>query len=802
MDDIRAKLDKVENEQYRSIPAQRLIEKLSLLKNKVEESKKRWFWELLQNASDYNETVNVKLIISDTRVSFSHDGNPFSFRDAFNLISPDSNKLDDEIHKDNIGKFGTGLVSTHILSSVLEIKGVCIDSDTGATYQFGVSLDRSCFTNKQALIEQITTANEELKRSLIPHKVECGFNASFSYTLGSPLPTVPAVQSSDIDLNYLYEALPYTLCFMPKVQSVVIEDNRGIASVKTFKISRDIVKNEVLTFIVETDSKTTTQQFVYLSHGEVSTTFRCEDNRILPFQKDLSRIFCGLPLVGTEDIGMPFLLNSLKFTPTTEREGVELQPSSNDVNRSLFLASTELYGMVLDYVANNQLKCAFNIARLRSKYNGNSISNQQFYSLYLTKYKQHILSHNIVVNTKNQFVSFSSIILPFADSKPDVELYNNCELLNKLALPIADDYLAWFEATDFTIFKEQKFTSENLAKQIEAKNDIYSIGVNKEDILSWLYGCAEYLKGKDRFIFSKYNLLPNQSGLLCSASSKLYADIELPIELKEVYDTLFASKKQKIGDKLLDKKFNGLELLNSEFTLEMLANEIDQELSQQYSQNQGNAHLLSSVLNNLYKWIDCAKVTKEKLASYFHWYYPKRATLIVDLLSENQREQALIIAQSGKMESLAALASSEISDEELKIIVANFKKLPSALALLSDVVNDTAYADSTGGDIGEEIVYRNLQQKYPRTQGYNVVWASRDRKEPCYDFEITLNGQIYCYCDAKTTKRGINNADSIPFYMRKSQWVFLKSLDGNTPYYIARVFSADNNRIEYLRISV
>ena len=34
MDDIRAKLDKVENEQYRSIPAQRLIEKLSLLKNK------------------------------------------------------------------------------------------------------------------------------------------------------------------------------------------------------------------------------------------------------------------------------------------------------------------------------------------------------------------------------------------------------------------------------------------------------------------------------------------------------------------------------------------------------------------------------------------------------------------------------------------------------------------------------------------------------------------------------------------------------------------------------------------------
>lgn len=128
MIDIKDKVDKEENEQLRSIPAQILIEKLSLLKNRVEESKRRWFWELLQNASDYNESVNVKLIISDTKVSFCHDGTPFSLRDALNLISPDSNKLDDDIHKDNIGKFGTGLVSTHILSSVLEIEGICVDS--------------------------------------------------------------------------------------------------------------------------------------------------------------------------------------------------------------------------------------------------------------------------------------------------------------------------------------------------------------------------------------------------------------------------------------------------------------------------------------------------------------------------------------------------------------------------------------------------------------------------------------------------------------------------------------------------
>lgn len=109
MSSIADKIDREENEQLRSIPAQRLIEKLSLLKNRISSAKKRWFWELLQNASDYNNTVNIRLVVSDECVTFYHDGAPFSLRDALNLISPDSNKQDDELHTDNIGKFGTGL---------------------------------------------------------------------------------------------------------------------------------------------------------------------------------------------------------------------------------------------------------------------------------------------------------------------------------------------------------------------------------------------------------------------------------------------------------------------------------------------------------------------------------------------------------------------------------------------------------------------------------------------------------------------------------------------------------------------
>ena len=794
---IKDKVDKEENEQLRSIPAQRLIEKLSLLKNRINFAKKRWFWELLQNASDYNESVNVKCVVSDNTVTFFHDGAPFSIRDVLNLISPDSNKQEDEVHKDNIGKFGTGLVSTHILSSLLNIEGLCVDDEENS-YIFSLSLDRSCYKDKQALIEQITQAKEHLKDSLRECPLSEGFNTSFSYPLGNTLPDLPLLTPHDIDLDYLYDTLPYTLCFMPKVRSVIIQDQRDGAKAGIYKIERTIETENEIAFSIDTDSVSSTKQFAFFQNGDVSSVFRIEDNRILAFPKELSRLFCGLPLIGTEDIGLPFLLNSLKFEPTTEREGVELEPSSNEVNRKLFSASIDLYGKILDYIEKNEIRDAFHLTHLSRKFNGTQISNQQFYNLFLAKYKQHILSHRIVINENNQFVSFASIRLPFKESKLDAKLYDNCKLLNSTYLPEAEDCQQWFDATDFTLFTEQKYTYEDFAKEIEVNTDVYSFGKTPAEIITWLLHCAEYFLECDRFIFSKRKLLPNQSGKLCNTN--IYVDISLPEELKSIYDALYDVKGNKIEDILLDKTFNQLSLLNQEYTLEMLAEAIDKELSSQYSTNQGSTSSISSSLNCLYNWINKSSLSKEKLAAYFHWYYPKRATLIVDMLTENQREQALVIAQSGKMESLATLASSELTDEELRLIVANIKKLPVALSILAEKIDDKEFADSKEGDLGEELVYKDLLMKYPRIKGFNVVWASRDRNEPCYDFEITKNGQPFCYCDAKTTRRGIANADSIPFFMRRSQWDFLQTLDDSLPYIIARVFMRDRGEIKYMRI--
>lgn len=67
------------------ISAKEVIDKLILIRNKPDIAKRRWFWELLQNAKDSvkpDEKVSVRLIVGEQNlqpyVEFQHNGNPFS----------------------------------------------------------------------------------------------------------------------------------------------------------------------------------------------------------------------------------------------------------------------------------------------------------------------------------------------------------------------------------------------------------------------------------------------------------------------------------------------------------------------------------------------------------------------------------------------------------------------------------------------------------------------------------------------------------------------------------------------------
>ena len=98
----------------------------------------RWVWELLQNARDASpdEGVSVWLIQEPHRVVFRHNGVPFAHKSIAHLIYHGSTKYDLS-DSSTIGQFGTGFLTTHLISKTVEVKGRTHDGR-----QFRFLLDR------------------------------------------------------------------------------------------------------------------------------------------------------------------------------------------------------------------------------------------------------------------------------------------------------------------------------------------------------------------------------------------------------------------------------------------------------------------------------------------------------------------------------------------------------------------------------------------------------------------------------------------------------------------------------------
>ncbi len=159
---IQNKLKDLKDQKSYSIPAKRIKEHLKPILSKSNELRKRWMWELLQNASDLGDEISAEFEFLDDRLIFRHNGQPFTLDEAFNLIMPDSTK-DDETTKSKsvIGQFGTGFISTHILSKKITVSGVVKDSEEDEYFDFSFDLDRSERKDKDFLIQSIKDSEEE-----------------------------------------------------------------------------------------------------------------------------------------------------------------------------------------------------------------------------------------------------------------------------------------------------------------------------------------------------------------------------------------------------------------------------------------------------------------------------------------------------------------------------------------------------------------------------------------------------------------------------------------------------------------
>jgi hypothetical protein len=167
----------LEQKSLNQIVATKIHKELSELRARVDASPtipKRWVWELIQNAKDVNIAGKVGVRIeadldgSDAHITFNHNGGAFSaenIRFLIEQVSSKSRAKDTTGRPTTTGKFGTGFLTTHLLSPYVLVTGVAKPQGL-LPKKFELYLDRSGTEMDEiiAAVEAAKTSIQELDR--------------------------------------------------------------------------------------------------------------------------------------------------------------------------------------------------------------------------------------------------------------------------------------------------------------------------------------------------------------------------------------------------------------------------------------------------------------------------------------------------------------------------------------------------------------------------------------------------------------------------------------------------------------
>lgn len=299
-------IEKVRAQAHDANVANKIIDSLKELQQSSDEkSRCRWVWELIQNAKDVansSGSVDVKISFNEQQriLQFAHNGKPFSMQNIVFLIEQVSTKDRDEKEetKKSTGKFGTGFLTTHLLSEIVTISGVLQDENSQFK-KFELDINRSEKT-REGIIGGNKKSFEQLQNSIDNGEMifdfnEDLFNTSFTYRINEN-----GLAVAKEGLDNLYDALPYVFMFVPEIRSVSVEEyawkfTRGKLCLTQ---NKDIKVQEIIVRENEEESGT---YIAAIQGANVAIAAEVEKHgnhvAVKEFTNQLSRIFCDFPLI-------------------------------------------------------------------------------------------------------------------------------------------------------------------------------------------------------------------------------------------------------------------------------------------------------------------------------------------------------------------------------------------------------------------------------------------------------------------------------------------------------------------------
>lgn len=520
-----------DNNSLRTGAANRILQLLQRQRyNNNEDSVKRWIWELCQNAKDVcNDSGKVKIRIdldeSNKRVIFRHNGRAFSLANVMSLINQSSLKDRDDETERTSGKFGTGFLTTHLLSEIVNISGI-LETEPENYSRFRISLDRTGHDKKEiiAALEKAVSQLQECQSMLVSDYDKYAYNTIFEYELDED-----GIEVAQQGIENLRVSAPFVLSMLSDIEEITLE-----ATGENYKYSRQYncgLANSLVHEIIYVSS-TETKKIYILNLTEENTTISIalEGGEsgwyIMPYAKQQSRLFCDFPLIGTEDFPFPVLVCARDFNPTEPRDGIFLTCQSRSKiddeiqqNRDIIERACELYKKLLEYVAEKRWNGIYNITKINSYGSKNWYDNEWLEDI-VNNCKYTILHTPIICTGNGSMMALQDDfeyeqVFIISESKEEIR-EKEWDLLSVIMpekIPCREDMHNWYNSLWNNC---NKYNFKSLIKQIEEYGNVvklqeYMRGTDWHSWLSQFFNLIEENKSFQTYIASeRINIIPNQ----------------------------------------------------------------------------------------------------------------------------------------------------------------------------------------------------------------------------------------------------------------------------------------------------
>lgn len=391
--------------------ADKILKRLHDLEKTVETNHGRWAWELLQNAKDSvapedDRKVSVQIKLYDGKIIFKHNGRRFTEKDVRGIINQISSKETEEGEETKqTGRFGTGFLTTHILSKAITIKAI-LEAENGEFYKFKFPLDREGKTTSQ-LIPKIEKAWSSFHDSATPITQDYDrdkFNTSFAYELDSQLQQ----EIAEKGIKEFSQLIPYVITFIPAIKDVTIIDKIKQTEI-TYNTKSHSNTSEPVTYIERTENNEKEDIFILNSSNErvaiAVELFKDVDSYKFKNISKIPKLFCDFPLIGTENFHFPMIVNSFYFNPLTERDGIWLKGDTDEEvqeNKQLLISAVELYKSLIEGVSELDYFRFYNVVNTKLPQISEKYLDSNWYSSNIQKVLRDFIINQKIVELENK----------------------------------------------------------------------------------------------------------------------------------------------------------------------------------------------------------------------------------------------------------------------------------------------------------------------------------------------------------------------------------------------------------------